>query len=77
MIRDFVLSSCVIVDVECIEVDDGFLHQNATSVRVTVETESESEEVDDAHVLPSPQEKITSYQFRRLQTENSRLQVTQ
>ncbi|XP_067250180.1 centrosomal protein of 78 kDa isoform X2 [Chanodichthys erythropterus] len=49
--------------------------QNATSVRVTVEMESESEEVDDAHVLPSPQEKITSYQFRRLQTENSRLQV--
>lgn len=48
--------------------------QNATSVRVTVDTESESEEVCDAHV-PSPQEKITSYQFRRLQTENSRLQV--
>ncbi|ROI74413.1 Calcineurin-binding protein cabin-1 [Anabarilius grahami] len=68
------LQSCVIVDEECVEVDDGFLHQNATSVRVTVETESESEEVDDAHV-PSPQEKITSYQFRRLQTENSRLQV--
>ncbi|XP_056102469.1 centrosomal protein of 78 kDa [Rhinichthys klamathensis goyatoka] len=48
--------------------------QSATSVRVTVETESESEEGDDAHV-PSPQEKITSFQFRRLQTENSRLQV--
>ncbi|XP_050972540.1 centrosomal protein of 78 kDa [Labeo rohita] len=48
--------------------------QNATSVRVTVETESESEEVDGAYV-PSPQEKITSYQFRRLQRENNRLQV--
>uniref|UniRef100_A0A671KJD3 Centrosomal protein of 78 kDa-like n=1 Tax=Sinocyclocheilus anshuiensis TaxID=1608454 RepID=A0A671KJD3_9TELE len=53
---------------------DGFLHQNATSVRVTVETESESEEVDGADVL-GPQEKITSYQFRRLERENNRLQV--
>ncbi|XP_016354521.1 centrosomal protein of 78 kDa-like [Sinocyclocheilus anshuiensis] len=48
--------------------------QNATSVRVTVETESESEEVDGADVL-GPQEKITSYQFRRLERENNRLQV--
>ncbi|XP_018957552.2 centrosomal protein of 78 kDa-like [Cyprinus carpio] len=48
--------------------------QNASSVRVTMETESESEEVDAADV-PSPQEKITSYQFRRVQRENNRLQV--
>ncbi|XP_058641665.1 centrosomal protein of 78 kDa isoform X2 [Onychostoma macrolepis] len=48
--------------------------QNATSVRVTIETESESEEVDGADV-PGPQEKITSCQFRRLQRENNRLQV--
>ncbi|XP_016103458.1 centrosomal protein of 78 kDa [Sinocyclocheilus grahami] len=48
--------------------------QNASSVRVTVETETESEEVDAAYV-PSPQEKITSYQFRRVQRENNRLQV--
>ncbi|XP_056629185.1 centrosomal protein of 78 kDa [Triplophysa dalaica] len=48
--------------------------QNATSVRVTVETESESE---DAYSVPvgSPHEKITSCQFKRLQTENNRLQV--
>ncbi|XP_043102023.1 centrosomal protein of 78 kDa [Puntigrus tetrazona] len=46
--------------------------QNATSVRVTVETESEAEEVDGAD---GPQEKITSCQFRRLQRENNRLQV--
>ncbi|KAL1269362.1 hypothetical protein QQF64_031651 [Cirrhinus molitorella] len=52
--------------------DQGF--QNATSVRVTVETDSESEEVAGACVS-SPQEKITSYQFRRLQRENNRLQV--
>ncbi|XP_042586150.1 centrosomal protein of 78 kDa-like [Cyprinus carpio] len=48
--------------------------QNATSVRVTVETESESEEVDGADV-PGPQEKITSCQFRRIERENNRLQV--
>ncbi|KAI7797523.1 centrosomal protein of 78 kDa [Triplophysa rosa] len=48
--------------------------QNATSVRVTVETESESEDVDSVPV-GSPHEKITSCQFKRLQTENNRLQV--
>lgn len=48
--------------------------QNATSVRVTVETGSESEDVDSVPV-GSPHEKITSCQFRRLQIENNRLQV--
>ncbi|XP_051950511.1 centrosomal protein of 78 kDa isoform X2 [Xyrauchen texanus] len=48
--------------------------QNATSVRVTVETESESEEVESEYVQ-SPQEKISSSQFRRLQAENNRQQV--
>ncbi|XP_009302592.1 centrosomal protein of 78 kDa isoform X1 [Danio rerio] len=48
--------------------------QNATSVQVTVETESESEDVE-AKDVESPLEKITSYQFRRLQTENNRLKV--
>ncbi|XP_052420046.1 centrosomal protein of 78 kDa isoform X2 [Carassius gibelio] len=52
--------------------DQGF--QNATSVRVTVESESESEEVDGAEE-PGPREKITSCQFRRLERENNRLQV--
>ncbi|XP_073723675.1 centrosomal protein of 78 kDa-like isoform X1 [Misgurnus anguillicaudatus] len=48
--------------------------QNATSVRVTVETESESEDVESVPV-ESPHERITSCQFRRLQTENNRLKV--
>lgn len=44
------------------------------SFQVTVETESESEDVE-AKDVQSPLEKITSYQFRRLQTENNRLKV--
>ncbi|XP_065103679.1 centrosomal protein of 78 kDa isoform X2 [Paramisgurnus dabryanus] len=48
--------------------------QNATSVRVTVETESESEDVESVPV-ESPHETITSCQFRRLQSENNRLKV--